>query len=96
MEINEHLISRLEKLARLQLSDPERTRLASDLQNIVQMLDKLQQLDTTGVAPLVYMNETTNVFRDDTPSEQWTQEQALYNAPKQDGKYFRVPKVITG
>jgi aspartyl-tRNA(Asn)/glutamyl-tRNA(Gln) amidotransferase subunit C len=94
MEINEQLISRLEKLARLQLSSPERARLAGDLQNIVQMLDKLQNLETDGVEPLVYMNDTANVFREDALSGQWTQEQALANAPKQDGKYFRVPKVI--
>jgi aspartyl-tRNA(Asn)/glutamyl-tRNA(Gln) amidotransferase subunit C len=94
MEINESLILNLEKLARLQLDAAERTKLTSDLQNIVHMLDTLQKLDTTGVEPLVYMNPTSNVFREDEVGTQWTQEQALRNAPKQDGQYFRVPKVI--
>lgn len=93
MEINEVLILKLEKLSRLQLDDAERTRLTADLQNIVHMLDKLQSLDTTGVEPLVYMNDTTHILREDETAEQWTAQEALQNAPKQDGRYFRVPKM---
>lgn len=94
MQLDKDLISRLEKLARLQLSDPERDKLTSDLQSILDMVDKLRELDTTGVEPLVYLNDQGNVWREDEVGRQLSPEQALQNAPKQDGQYFRVPKVI--
>jgi aspartyl-tRNA(Asn)/glutamyl-tRNA(Gln) amidotransferase subunit C len=93
MEINEALLLKLEKLARLQLSDTERTRLVGDLQNIIHMLDTLQTLDTADVEPLVYLNDTANVFRADETGAQWSASEALRNAPDQDGRYFRVPKM---
>lgn len=94
MQINNALISRLEKLARLQLGEDERVRLRSDLEHILDMVDTLRELDTEGVEPLIYMNDTENIFREDVVGRQLTQEEALQNAPKQDGQYFRVPKVI--
>lgn len=94
MQINDALILRLEKLARLQLADAERTRLASDLERILDMVDTLGTLNTEGVEPLVYLNEVENVFREDQVGTQLTQSEALQNAPKHDGQYFRVPKVI--
>ncbi len=94
MQIDKALISRLEKLARLQLSEPEQEKFAADLSNILNMVDKLREVDTEGVEPLVYVSDTANVFRDDAVTNQLTREQALQNAPNQDGTYFRVPKVI--
>ena len=94
MQLDKDVISHLEKLARLQLSDPEREQLTADLQRILQMVDKLRELDTTGVEPLIYLNDQENVWREDEVGTQLTPEQALQNAPKQDGQYFRVPKVI--
>lgn len=94
MQIDAALISGLEKLARLQLDDAERVKLTGDLQSILDMVDKLGELDTTGVEPLVYMNDEINVFRDDEVANQFTRTEALQNAPKHDGQFFRVPKVI--
>ena len=94
MQLDKELISRLEKLARLKLSEPEREKLNTDLQSILNMVDKLRELPTDGVEPLVYMNDQGNVWRDDVVGEQLPVEQALLNAPKQDGEFFRVPKVI--
>jgi aspartyl-tRNA(Asn)/glutamyl-tRNA(Gln) amidotransferase subunit C len=94
MELNNALISRLEKLARLQLAEAEREQLGADLQNILNMVDQLQTLNTDGVAPLIYLNEQHNVFREDIVNQQITTEEALVNAPKHDAQYFRVPKVI--
>ena len=64
MQLDKELISRLEKLARLQLSDPEREKLTSDLQSMLDMVDKLRELDTTGVEPLIYLNDQGNVSID--------------------------------
>lgn len=94
MQIDTALISRLEKLARLQLNAAEREKLAGDLQRILDMVDKLQELDTDGVEPLVYLNDETNTLREDEIAHQLTQTEALLNAPKHDGQFFRVPKVI--
>jgi aspartyl-tRNA(Asn)/glutamyl-tRNA(Gln) amidotransferase subunit C len=94
MQIDETLILKLEKLARLQLSAADKTKFADDLTNILQMVDTLQTLDTTGVEPLVYMTDAENILRDDVVANQLTQSEALENAPKHDGQYFRVPKVI--
>ena len=95
MQLDKELISRLEKLARLQLSDAEREQLTGDLQSILNMVDQLRELDTTGVEPLIYLNDQGNVWREDEVGAQLTPEQALKNAPKHDGQYFRVPKVIS-
>ncbi len=94
MTIDEKLISRLEQLARLELSPEENERLMGDLNNILAMVEKLQELDTSGVEPLVYINEEVNLWREDEVAHQVTQAEALRNAPKSDGTYFRVPKVI--
>lgn len=94
MQIDSALISRLERLARLQLDDPERVQLTTDLQRILDMVDKLSELNTTGVEPLVYMNDIENVLREDAVGQQLTAAEALQNAPKHDGQFFRVPKVI--
>lgn len=94
MQLDKELISRLEKLARLQLNDTEREKLSADLQSMLDMVDKLRELDTTGVEPLIYLNDQGNVWREDVVGDQLPVERALQNAPKQDGQFFRVPKVI--
>ena len=94
MQIDTTLISRLEKLSRLQLGETEREKLAGDLQRILNMVDTLQSLDTKDVEPLVYLSDTENVLRDDETGNQLTTQQALQNAPEQNGQFFLTPKVI--
>lgn len=94
MKINKELISRLEHLARLELSDAEKERLNGDLNEILQMVEKLQELDTANVEPLIYINEAMNVWREDQVAHQVSREEALRNAPNDDGVHFKVAKVI--
>ena len=94
MQLDKDLISRLEKLARLQLDAAEREKMAGDLQGILDMVDKLQDLDTRHVEPLVYLNDETDTLREDEVLNQLPQDKALKNAPKHDEQFFRVPKVI--
>lgn len=94
MQIDATLISGLERLARLQLDDAEREKLTADLQRILDMVDKLRELDTAGVEPLVYLNEEAEALRDDEIAHQLSRAEALQNAPRHDGLFFRVPKVI--
>lgn len=94
MQIDHSLILKLEQLAKLELSVAERERLRHDLNKILAMIEKLEELDTSNVEPLVYINDEFNVFREDTVKNQVSQEQALSNAPGQDGQYFKVPKIL--
>lgn len=94
MQIDAVLISRLEKLSRLQLGDAEREKLTGDLQRILDMVDTLRTLDTENVKPLVYLNDAVNVLRADEVGAQLTTAEALQNAPEQNGQFFMVPKMM--
>ena len=95
MTIDTALISRLEELARLELSLEERERIAEDLTKILAMVEKLDELDTEGVEPLVYINNEVNVTREDAIKNQVTTANALKNAPDANDQFFKVPKVIS-
>lgn len=94
MKIDDHTIDKIAKLARLQIHPVERDGLRKDMNRILEFMDKLNEVDTDNVEPLIYMTDETNITRADIISKEITREQALQNAPKQDGKYFRVAKVI--
>lgn len=94
MQIDEKLISRLENLAKLQLSEKERQKIKGDLNNILEMVEKLKELDTENIDPLVYINEEVNILRNDKVNHQVSQAEALKNAPKKSDSHFKVPKVI--
>lgn len=94
MEIDKQLISRLEELARLELSEVEREALRKDLNEILGMVEKLQELQLENVEPLVHITEALNMWRRDEVKGQVPRENALKNAPDNEGHFFRVPKVI--
>jgi len=94
MKIDKPLISRLEELARLELSDAEREALRADLNEILAMVEKLDELDLEGVEPLLYVNEVLHAPRPDRVQGQLSREEALRNAPQSDGEFFLLPKVI--
>lgn len=94
MQVNKELISKLEKLSRLELSEGEREQLTGDLNAILQMVDQLNELDTSEVAPLTYISDASFVGREDQVANQVDRSTALSNAPEQDGTFFRLPKVI--
>ena len=94
MQVDKTLILKLEKLARLKLSASERSKIQGDLNNILQMVGKLEELDLEGVEPLVYINEEVNVLRADEIKHQVDRAAALSNAPDKNEAHFKVPKVI--
>jgi aspartyl-tRNA(Asn)/glutamyl-tRNA(Gln) amidotransferase subunit C len=94
MEVNDLLIENLAKLSHLSFSDSERNEIKADLQQMISFIEKLKELDTTGVEPLVHMSDNVNVLRDDVVQGSMSREEALKNAPATDGIYFKVPKVI--
>ena len=94
MEVNIELVDKLAHLSRLQFNDSEKEQVQADLQKMIQFVEKLNELDTTGVAPLLHMSDGINVLREDEEKGSITREEALQNAPHQDGVFFKVPKVI--
>ena len=94
MEVNDALIDNLSNLARLRFSAGEKEEIRTDLQRMILFVEKLDELDTTGVEPLLHMSPETDVLRDDIPGGSVSRAAALSNAPATDGTYFKVPKVI--
>jgi aspartyl-tRNA(Asn)/glutamyl-tRNA(Gln) amidotransferase subunit C len=94
MEVNDALIDNLSNLARLEFNAAEKEEIKKDLQRMIHFVEKLGELDTTGIEPLLHMSPETNVLREDLPRGSVNREQALTNAPATDGTYFKVPKVI--
>jgi len=94
MEVNDDLVENLSTLARLAIDPEEKQRIKSDLQRMISFVTKLNELDTTGVEPLLHMGDAVNVYRDDMVQGSSSRQEALKNAPSTDGVYFRVPKVI--
>jgi len=94
MEVNDALIDNLSNLARLEFSKEEKEDIKKDLRRMIEFVEKLGELDTTGVAPLLHMSPAINVLREDIPEGSVSREEALANAPATDGTYFKVPKVI--
>jgi aspartyl-tRNA(Asn)/glutamyl-tRNA(Gln) amidotransferase subunit C len=95
MKIDQEVITKIAHLARLNIAEEEREDLLTDLNKILSFMDKLGELNTEGVPPLIYMTDEVNVFREDEVKMELSVQQALQNAPKHDDKYFRVAKVIT-
>ena len=94
MEVNDELVNNLAKLSRLQFNEQEKEIIKKDLQRMIEFVDKLKELDTTGVAPLLHMTSSVNVLREDVVQGSISREDALKNAPETDGVFFKVPKVI--
>ena len=88
------MIDKVAHLARLEVPEEEKQSLLDDMNKILTFMDKLNEVDTTGVDPLIYMSEEVNILREDLVKFEISREEALMNAPKQDGKFFRVAKVI--
>ncbi len=94
MKINLETIDKIAHLARLEVKEEDKQGLIDDMNDILTFMDKLNEVDTDGIEPLVYMTDEVNVLRDDIVIQELSREEALKNAPSQDGKFFRVSKVI--
>src|SRR6266487_404623 len=86
MEVNDALVDKLAHLARLRFEAEEKEEIKNDLQKMIAFVEKLNELDTTGVEPLLHMK--------DEVKGSITREEALKNAPVHDEQFFKVPKVI--
>ena len=94
MQITDELIDKISALCKLEFQGAERENLKHEFKRMLDFVAQLQEVDTKGVEPLIHITEEVNQLRKDAPRGSVPQQAALSNAPKQDGTYFRVPKVI--
>ena len=94
MPITREQVDYVAHLSRLELSDEEKQRLSRQLDDILQYVDKLGELDTESVEPLVHVAPRQSVFRRDGTGTSLSREDALGNAPEQDEGCFKVPRII--
>jgi aspartyl-tRNA(Asn)/glutamyl-tRNA(Gln) amidotransferase subunit C len=94
MIVNEKTVEYLAHLARLSFKNDEKKEILNDLNRMLEFVNKLNEVNTDNVKPLIYINEHTNIMRNDEPHILITQKDALKNAPDKDSDYFKAPKVI--
>lgn len=94
MTIDKDIVDKVAHLARLELTPDETEGMINDMNRILGFMDKLNELDTSGIQPLVYMTNEVNVLREDVIKHEISHEEALINAPKHDDDFFLVAKVI--
>jgi aspartyl-tRNA(Asn)/glutamyl-tRNA(Gln) amidotransferase subunit C len=87
-------VEKIAELARLEFNENEIAHLTNEMNQILHHMDKLNELDTSNVEPLLHPIEVKNVFREDELKESINREDALKNAPEKDEEFFKVPKVI--
>lgn len=94
MPLSKRQVQEIAHLARLNLTDKETEKFASELAVIVDYFEQLKTIDTSSVQPRDQFIKAENVFREDEVKPSLSQEEALKNAPDTDGEFFHVPKVI--
>jgi aspartyl-tRNA(Asn)/glutamyl-tRNA(Gln) amidotransferase subunit C len=94
LKISSQEVEYVAHLARLEVTDQEKEKFTAQLNDILLYIDKLNELDTKGVAPMSHAMAVTNAFREDRIVESIGTEKSLTNAPDARGEFFRVPKVI--
>lgn len=87
-------IGKIAHLARLGLSEDDRQRYTASLNNILGLIDDLQAVDTTGIAPLAHAFDVVQPLRDDVVSEQNRRDDYQQIAPATEAGLYLVPKVI--
>ncbi len=94
MNADHTTLRKIAHLSRLELKESDESKILDDLNRILTWVEKLNEVDTTGIEPLTHMTAEINVMRPDVVSETLKLADALKNAPKHDGAHFCVPKVI--
>lgn len=96
MAITRAQVEHVARLARLGLSEQELDLFTEQLSRILDHVEQLNRLDTTGVPPTWHVLPLQNVLRSDTVQPSLPREAALKNAPQAEAGLFRVPKITEG
>jgi aspartyl-tRNA(Asn)/glutamyl-tRNA(Gln) amidotransferase subunit C len=92
--IDEQQVRHVAVLSRLKLSDEEVATFSRQLSDILEYVQKLNELDTSNIEPTAHAVPVNNVFRDDEPEEPLGVDEALANAPERQDSFYKVPKVL--
>lgn len=96
MSVTRKDVEHIAELARLKFKEEELESFTTQLNEILEYMEKLNELDTENVEPLSHPVESQNIFREDGVKPSVNREDALKNAPQKDDEFFKVPKVIGG
>jgi len=94
MPVDNETVDRIAELAKLNFNDDAKEDIKTDLNKMLNFVDKLNELNTENIEPLIYMLDEAPKLRDDQVKGHVTQTDALKNGPNKDTDYFKVPKVI--
>lgn len=94
MRLSQAEIEHIALLARLELSEEERERMTTQLNDIIGFFEQLGEVDTSQVEPTSHVIPMHNVLRADEARPSLPAEEALQNAPQRAGDTFRVPRVV--
>lgn len=94
MKVDKETLHKIAHLARLEVRPEEEAGMLSSLNEVLTWMEQLNEVDTTGVEPLMHISEELNVVREDAVGEHLSRERALANAPQHDEQFFQVPKVL--
>lgn len=94
MAVTKKDVEYIASLAKLNFAEDEVVKLTAELNEVLNYMDKLNELDTGNVEPLSHPVENVNAFRNDDLGKSVTSAEALKNAPENNDEYFLVPKVI--
>ncbi|MES2518366.1 MAG: Asp-tRNA(Asn)/Glu-tRNA(Gln) amidotransferase subunit GatC [Bacteroidota bacterium] len=92
--IDKEALQKIAHLARLEMPESSEKELIDSLNSVLNWMEELNEINTDNVKPLTHMSLEINALREDKVIPNISREQGLKNAPKQDGEYFRVPKVM--
>jgi len=95
MPIDSKTVDRIATLAKLEFNEEEKQELIQDMNRMLGFVDQLNNVDTEGVEPLIYMLGEETEMRKDVVIQSITQKEALENAPEKDTDFIKVPKVLT-
>lgn len=94
MNVTDELIEKIAGLAKLEFDTSSKEEIKKDLERILAFVEKLNEVNTDNVEPLVYLTEETPLLREDVAVQTISRQEALKNAPRHDPDYFKMPKVI--
>ena len=92
--ISDETIEYVGILAKLELHEEEKERAKKDMGEMLDYIDKLNELDTAGIEPMSHVFPVQNVFREDVVTNGDGSEETLRNAPEEKDGGFKVPKTI--
>ena len=94
MKVNNKLITDLANLSKLKFDSTATKQMKSDFKNMLNFVNKLSEINTKDIKPLIYLSEEINSLRSDKIENTLSQKDALKNAPNKDSDYFKVPVIL--